>query len=244
MPFRDTSTRSLKSLRSPNATERLLRRVFFRDWNLKLLALAITLGLWFAVSGQRTHAARKFRNVQLHFQLPGNMEISNEARDEINLTLSGPESDLDLMSASDLTATIDVSDRSAGERIVQLTPGRLKLDLPSGVMLEKIEPGSIQLRLEPVIERELEVEPRVEGKLAEGYELRQVSVNPVKIHARGPASHINALAKAPTETISLEGRHQSFSLPQTSIDIPDARVVVVEPAVDVFIEIQPLKPRK
>ena len=244
MPFRDTSNRSLQSLRSPNATERLLRRVFFRDWNLKLLALAITLGLWFVVTGQRTHTARKFRNVQLHFQLPGNMEISNEARDEINLTLTGAESDLDLISASDLTATIDVSDRSPGERIVKLTPGRLKLDLPSGVLLEKIEPGSIQLRLEPVIERELEVEPRFEGKVAEGYELQQVSVNPVKVHVRGPASHINALIKAPTETLSLESRHQSFSLPQTSIDIPDQRVTVVQPTVDVFIEIQPLKTRK
>ena len=244
MPFRDSSKRSLQSLRSPNATERFLRRVFFRDWNLKLLALAVTLGLWFAVSGQRTHTARKFRNVQLHFQLPGNMEISNEARDEINLTLTGAESDLDLISASDLTATLDVSDRTAGERIVQLTPGRLKLDLPSGVVLEKIEPGSIQLRLEPVIDRELEVEARMEGKLPDGYELHQVSVNPGKVHVRGPASHINALIKAPTETISLEGRNQSFNLPQTSIDIPDQRVVVIEPAVDVFIDIQPSKPRK
>src|SRR5687768_1548973 len=191
MPYRDSS-RSLQSLRSKNATEKLLRRMFFRDWNLKLLALAITLGLWFAVSGQRTHTARKFRNVQLHFQLPSNMEISNEARDEINLILTGAESDLDLISASDLTATIDVSDRNPGERMVQLTPGRLKIDLPNGVLLEKIEPGSIQLRLEPVIERELEVEPRYEGKLAEGYELQQVSVNPPKVRVRGPASHVNA----------------------------------------------------
>ena len=244
MPFRDKSSRSLQSLRAPNTTERLLRRAFFKDWNLKLLALAVTLGLWFAVSGQRTLTARKFRNVQLHFQLPTNMEIGNDARDEINLTLAGAESDLDLISASDLTATIDVSDRTQGERIVQLTPGRLKIDLPNGVLLEKIEPGSIQLRLEPIVERDLEVEPRLEGKLAEGYEVQQVSVTPNRVRVRGPASHINALVKAPTETISLEGRHQSFSLTQTAIDIPDQRVQVVEAVVDVFIEVQPLRPPK
>lgn len=244
MPFRDTSSRSLQLLRAPNATERLLRRVFLKDWNLKLLALAITLGLWFAVTGQRTPTTRRFRNVQLHFQLPNNMEISNDVRDKINLTLAGTERDLNLISATDLIATIDISDRRPGERIVQLTPGRLKIDLPNGVLLEKIEPGSVQLRLEPIVERELDVEARLEGKLAEGYELQQVSVNPQKVRVRGPASHINALIKAPTETISLEGRKESFSLPQTAIDIPDQKVVVLDAVVDIFVEIQPFRLRK
>lgn len=33
-------------------TERWLRRVFVEDWSLKLLALAITLILWFLISGR------------------------------------------------------------------------------------------------------------------------------------------------------------------------------------------------
>jgi hypothetical protein len=31
---------------------RLLRRIFVEDWSLKLLALAITLVLWFLVTGR------------------------------------------------------------------------------------------------------------------------------------------------------------------------------------------------
>jgi hypothetical protein len=37
--------------RVPGFAERWLRRVFIEDWSLKLLALAITLILWFVVSG-------------------------------------------------------------------------------------------------------------------------------------------------------------------------------------------------
>jgi hypothetical protein len=45
----------LETGRSPeptNVIERWLRRIFLEDWSLKLLALAITLVLWFLVSGR------------------------------------------------------------------------------------------------------------------------------------------------------------------------------------------------
>lgn len=240
MAIRDTGS-PIRLLQKPNATERLLRRLFLKDWNLKLLALAITLGLWFAVTGQRTPVTRRFRGVQLNFQLPNNMEISNDSLAEIDLTLTGAERDLDLINARDLTATIDITDRRAGERVVQLTPGRLKMDLPNGVRLERIEPGAIQLRLEPTLERELEVEAKLEGKLPDGYGLQKVTVNPPKIRVRGPASHVNALTRASTETISLDGRKESFNAQEIAIDIPDQKVVVLNTVVDIFVEIQPLK---
>lgn len=240
MAIRDTGS-PIRLLKVPNATERLLRRLFLKDWNLKLLALAITLGLWFAVTGQRTPVTRRFRGVQLNFQLPDNMEISNDSVAQIDLTLTGAERDLDLINSRDLTATMDITDRRSGERVVQLTPGRLKIDLPNGVRLERIEPGAIQLRLEPTLERELEVEAKLEGKLADGYVLQKVTVNPLRIRVRGPASHVNALTKASTETISLDGRKESFNTQQIAIDIPDQKVVALQGVVDIFVEIAPLK---
>jgi YbbR domain-containing protein len=171
------------------------------------------------------------------------MEISNDSVAEIDLTLTGAEGDLDLINARDLTATIDITDRRSGERVVQLTPGRLKMDLPNGVRLERIEPGAIQLRLEPTLERELEVEAKLEGKLADGYGLQKVNVNPPRIRVRGPASHVNALTKASTETISLDGRKESFNTSQLAIDIPDQKVVALQGVVDIFVEIAPVKPK-
>ncbi|HYT49733.1 MAG TPA: hypothetical protein VEL78_05035 [Pyrinomonadaceae bacterium] len=48
MPLRET-----RRLPEPSsAIERWLRRIFVEDWSLKLLALAITLVLWFLVSGR------------------------------------------------------------------------------------------------------------------------------------------------------------------------------------------------
>lgn len=47
------AARDTRGLPEPSsAIERWLRRIFVKNWSLKLLALAITLVLWFLVSGR------------------------------------------------------------------------------------------------------------------------------------------------------------------------------------------------
>jgi hypothetical protein len=125
MPFRESNL-----ARASGSGERWLRRIFIEDWGLKLLALAITLVLWFVVSG----------------------------RD---------------------------------------------------------------------IEREVVVEPRLEGKPAPTYEVKEVLVTPDKVRITGPASHVNALEKASTEAISVEGRRESFDVPHANVYLSDPKVEVV-----------------
>jgi hypothetical protein len=48
MPFRESKL----ATGGPGSRERWLNRIFIEDWGLKLLALAITLVLWFVVSGR------------------------------------------------------------------------------------------------------------------------------------------------------------------------------------------------
>jgi hypothetical protein len=119
--------------------ERWLRRIFVEDWSLKLLALAITLVLWFFVTGH----------------------------------------------------------------------------------------GS---------EREVAVEPRLEGKPAPSYEVREIVVTPNKVRVRGSADKVNALLSAPTQAISIEGRRESFDAPQTTINISDPAVDVLD-TVNVHVSI-------
>ncbi|MDX6611335.1 MAG: hypothetical protein QOD75_521 [Blastocatellia bacterium] len=238
MAFRK-SNRPSSLMQTP--TERLLHRIFLDYWNLKLLALAITLGIWFAVNGQRTPTTERFPGVQLNFQLPPDMAISNDPSEVVELTLSGAKSDLNLINPRDLNVGLDITDRRPGDRVMQLSPGRLKIDLPSGVRLERIQPSSIQVRVEPIQERELEIEPRLEGKLASGYELSGVSISPQRMRVRGPASHVNALIRASTETIVVEGRKEDFTVPQVAVDVPGQKILVLDSTVDVTVHIRPLK---
>ena len=88
------------------------------------------------------------------------------------------------------------------------------MDLPEDVKIQGFHPATIPIRLEPIIEVTVEVEVKFEGKLPEGYEVTGVSVNPAKVRLRGPADRINALRKAMTETVWLDGKKESFNLSQ------------------------------
>ena len=188
-----------------------LHAALFEDWGLKLLALAITLGLWYGVTAQRAPATVRLRGVQLTFVLPSDMEISNEPREEVEVTLRGSQRALNGLIGRNLVARADVRSYKPGERVVRLSPDRVAIELPEGVSVEKIEPGNVPLRLERRVVREVDVEPRLDGQLPEGYELRGVRVTPDKITVRGPESHVSALDKAHTETISLDGQTRSSS---------------------------------
>lgn len=221
---------------------RWLHDLLFADWGLKLLALAITLGLWFAVTGQRVPTMARLHDVRLFFVLPADMEISNEPRDKVDLTLRGSKRLLDAIKSGDVSLSYDASSYRQGERVVRLSPNNITLQLPEGtktedIVVERIEPGSIPLRLERRIERELEVEPRTDGKVPDGYELMGLESLPARVRVRGPESHVNALERAPTETILLEGRTQTFTAPQTAIDIQDRKLVALDAVVDVIVKI-------
>jgi YbbR domain-containing protein len=234
MAFRETAESRMSD--APRVVRRWLREVLFEDWGLKLLALAITLGLWLAVTGQRAPASIPLP-AQLSFLRPDDMEISKESLKQVEVTLQGNKDDLDNLGGRTLVLTVDISKYNLGERVVRLTPQNVSMNLPEGVRIEKIEPNTIPLRLERRIERDIEVAPRLEGRLPEGFEVRGVQATPLRVKVRGPESHVNALERAPTETVSLEGQKESLTLPQTSIDISDPKIVVLEPVVAVRVEI-------
>jgi YbbR domain-containing protein len=236
MPFQDIEEVATHDRpRTPSGIERALRKIFIEDWSLKLLALAITLALWLAVTGQNKpvtiHA-----NVQLNFIRPASLEISNDPPRSVDVLLTGTRHKLDRLSLLDLVATIDISDQQAGERVLKLSD-RAQMDLPDGVKIDSFRPSAIPIRLEPVVTKQVGVDPRFEGKPADGYEVYGFRPNKSSVTVHGPASNVNALQKAPTETISVAGRRESFTAQNNAIDISDPKVDVEDPVVSVDIEI-------
>lgn len=235
MAFREVNEGESRLARAPREALSWLHEIFLEGWTLKLIAVAISVGLWFAVTGQRTPTTVRLRNVQLDFQLPNDMEISNDPRRDIDITVSGNSDALENLNRRELVARVDVSDYKPGDRVVQLTDKII--DLPSGIKVVKIEPNTVPLRIEPSIEREVGVEARREGDLPDNYELYGVVITPPRIRVRGPASHVNALQKAMTETIPVEGRREGFAVPQVAVDIPDQKITVIDSVVNVRLEI-------
>src|SRR5437588_647926 len=72
-------------------------------------------------------------------------------------------------------------------------------------------------------EREVVVEPHIEGKPAPTFEVKEIVITPSKVKVQGRADRLNTIEKV-TLPISVEGRRESFDVPHMSLPIPDPGV--------------------
>src|ERR1041385_1993635 len=170
MPFQDVDEidEPTVAARAPTRLDKLLRRIFIEDWSLKLLSLAIALVLWLLVTGQNQPVTAHV-NVQLNFIRPQALEISNDPPRTVDVMLTGSRNKLDDLTSLDLVATVDLSAQGAGERVLRLAD-KAQITLPQGIKVDGYQPSAIPIRLEEIVERQVPVEPKLEGKPDEGFE--------------------------------------------------------------------------
>jgi len=236
MPFQDVDETITPEPRPvPHRTQKLLRRIFVEDWSLKLLSLAIAIVLWLLVTGQNQPVTAHV-NVQLNFIRPQALEISNDPPRTVDVTLTGSRNKLDDLTSLDLVATVDLSAQGAGERVLRLAD-KAQITLPQGIKVDGYQPSAIPIRLEEIVDRQVQVEPKLEGKPDDGFEVYSVYPNKGSVGVRGPASRVAALQKIATESIWLAGRKASFTAENVALDVADPKVDLLEPMVNVAVEI-------
>jgi YbbR domain-containing protein len=234
MPFQDVDEVSTSEpRRTTGGLEKVVRKLFIEDWNLKLLSLGITLVLWLVVTGQNQPVTAHV-NIQLNFIRPQSLEISNDPPKTVDVMLTGSRNKLDNLSSLDLVATVDITDQRGGERVLRLAD-KAQIVLPQGVRIDGFQPSAIAIRLEPIIQRELVVEPKIEGKPVDGYEVYSVRPSKITITVRGPESRVNALQKAQTETIWLNGHKETFVASNVAIDVSDPKIDLPDPILNIEI---------
>lgn len=242
MPFQDIDDEVTAAPRVPSTVERWLHKIFLEDWALKLLALAITITLWLAVTGQNKPMTLRVSGVQLNFMRPDGFDVSNELPQTVDVILTGSKDKLDRISPRDLTATVDLTDQKPGERVIKLALPRVNLDLQEDVKIQSFHPAAIPIRLEPVIEGQAEVEVKLEGNLPDNFAVKFVTVTPQRVRIRGTADRVNALKKVLTESVWLDAKRESFDLSNVEINVSDPKIEVIDPAVNIHVEISEKKP--
>jgi YbbR domain-containing protein len=218
---------------------RLFRKIFLEDWLMKLVALIITLALWFGVTGLREPITTPLKNVALQLRLSNNLEITNEPATNVTLVITGDRRKIDQIKSENLIVSVDLTDVQPGENIlIQLTPETVNVELPNGVKLDEIQPSRIALKLETVVEREIPVRAETEGNVAEGFEIYGSSVvTPAKVRVRGPSSAVRSLEFITTEKINLNGRQSDFTAQQVPLNVIAPKITRLDTVVDVSFHI-------
>src|SRR5918912_334895 len=96
-----------------------VRRFVRHNFGLKVLSLALAVGLWYAVASDRQ--AEVAVNVPIEFyNIPNNLEINSEHIPEAQVRMRGPERLIHQFRGSDLHVEVDLASAGPGERTVDL----------------------------------------------------------------------------------------------------------------------------
>ena len=215
----------------------IIRKVFFEDWLIKLVALGVTLALWLGVTGLSTPTTTRLSGIPLSLRFSSDTEVTNSPVTEIDVIISGDNRKIAQINKNDLVASVDLTGETPGDRVIPLTPENVQLQLPLGVRLDEITPSRMAVRLEPVEVREVPVRIETTGKLADGFEVYAQTALPARVRVRGPQSFTQALTQISTETIDLTDKREDFVAKQTLLNVGNSSATPLDSVVDVAFRI-------
>ena len=215
----------------------ILKKVFLEDWPMKLAALVITFALWVGVTGLSQPTIQRMNGIPLTLRFSDNVDATSTA-DEIDIVISGDKRKIDQLNRNDLVVSLDLTNVQPGNQVVQLTPDTVSMMLPTGIKLDEIIPRQIPVKIEIVEVKEVTVNPVTTGQPADGFEVYGQTIDPSKIHVRGPSNLVRSLAMVTTDKIDLSSKNVDFTARQVPISISNPeKVRTLETLVDVTFRI-------
>ncbi len=178
------------------------RRHVSHNLGLKLLSLALAVGLWLGLAKDPVTEIALDVPIEFH-GVPDNMVVSSPDVYEAHIWLRGPERLVHRLSPSDVHAEMTVSVSNAGQRIFDLSAKNIHQ--PTGIEVVQVVPSQFHLEFDERITRRIAVQPRIVGSPAPGFELSRVIVVPETVAISGPKKHVEAVEAAITDPIDVTG---------------------------------------
>jgi YbbR domain-containing protein len=207
------------------ALKEYARDYVLENTSLKVLALLITGVLWLSVASRPV--SQVAMNGAIEFSLPESPPLTVSKFDTLTarVYLEGPRETLDALRAGQLAVAADMTAVEPGVRVIPL-----KVDanrLPANVRVKEIEPPTITVTVERVVEREVRVTPRWEGDPPPGYQVIDWQITPSTVKIAGAESQMKEVTRVSTETVRLTDKIATFS-EKVAIDIGSPNLTITE----------------
>lgn len=170
---------------------------------LKLLSLALAIGLWMFVNAGQHGALESFQAPISYRDLPPGFLITNPHPEFVRIQVSGPRTLLSLIDPARLTLHLDLTGVAVGQASFKIGPDSFAV--PRQTNVTSVSPSQIVLDIDRVVTRTLPVRLITEGAPAEGYKVASTEVIPSRIDVRGPSRELARLDEVETEPLAIEG---------------------------------------
>jgi YbbR domain-containing protein len=213
-----------------------LRSAFLDNLGLKVVSIAIALGLYAFIHGAEN--AQRTLSVSVVSVMPpdsANRQLMTQLPTEVAVTLRGTRTQLDDLRADDL-GTLQIDMRNGNVTHLDLDP--TMFHVPAGLTVEQIYPPTIDLRWDDVITRPIPVQVSRTGEVAQGFQVKGlITTDPVAINARGPQSIVDVIQYARTAPFDVSGLTEGTFQRSLALDRPPKLVVYEVDTVVATIEV-------
>ena len=216
----------------------LIKDWLFKNWTAKLVSLILAVGLWYYAVGEESIEVTRTLPVEIKL---GNekMSIVGKPSRVIVVTLQAPRSLLSNLATEELKAEHLIKKvETPGDYSFRLEPSEIQLPSEK-IRVVRIDPETIQVKVDEIIVKKLGIEPDFLGDPAIGYRLdpSKVQLDPRVALVEGPKSQLEKVEKIKTQPIDAVGRVRSFRKTVRLQEVPGLKVVS-EALVDAYVPIE------
>jgi YbbR domain-containing protein len=209
-----------------------------KNWVLKLLSLFFALFLWYFVVGEDKVDMNVTLPVEI-VNLPRDLIISNQFKKHIEVTISGQRSLIRGMTEQHISRSVDLSKATPGTVVMQNTVD--SISLPRGLSILRVQPPTLTLLLDRLIQKELPIRPILVGKVHKDFKLESVTVDPLTLEISGPQAILDQEKELKTIPIHINDLNES-TVKQASLALKhEISDLIGEPVVAVRLNLSALK---
>ena len=169
------------------------------QFGLKLLSILIAFSLWVVVFGSRTIEVTK--DVPFEIIMSDDQILTEPVPEKISFRLTGPKAFLrSISNRIEDPIRANIRDLHTGVFTHRIYSDAIKL--PLGVKVQSITPNVIQLKVEELKRKTVNVKLELTGEVAPGYRLIRTEVLPPQIKIKGPknrVTNLNVLSSLPVD---------------------------------------------
>lgn len=171
--------------------------------SLKFFSLLLSLFLWAYVLN--SEKIRFEKTVMLEYILPEDMIFAQKPPLEVTFMINGPRAFVRTVSEREDRLVIDLNRANSKRELafhIDINPAQLSL--PFGMVVEKVVPRRIPIRLERKASKIVPLKLQFSGSLPDKLSLVKTELRPAEVEVYGPRSVIAQLKELPTRPIDLE----------------------------------------
>jgi YbbR domain-containing protein len=208
---------------------RWLRAAFSENLGLKALSFVVALGLTAYQRGSEDEEQRTLP-VDVILRLPSadaRRELMTLVPPSIHVTVRGSTRALDQLTSAGIPS-VEVDLRRGDAHAIVFESEMFAV--PPGVQVNIIDPASIDLDWQNVVERSVPIQASITGRVADGYTVQSVKVDPTSITVLGPASLVEVMQFVRLAAFDVSGKTDGVYRHPLALDQPGQRIQYLGPA--------------